>query len=107
MYESKPEILIVDDNSNNHHVYERILESMNLNIEKAMSGQQALKIAHRKDFFLILMDVQMPDMDGFETADLLRNHPKTSHIRPGHILGANILFLENTWYLVYKCQRGP
>ena len=73
-------ILIVDDEPNNHRVYERTLESLNLEFIKVLSGQQALAVAHRHDFFLILMDVQMPEMDGFETASLLLNHPKTSHI---------------------------
>lgn len=73
-------ILIVDDEPNNHRVYERILESLNIEFVNALSGQQALAIAHRHQFFLILMDVQMPEMDGFETASLLLNHPKTSHI---------------------------
>lgn len=73
-------ILIVDDEPNNHRVYERTLESLNLEFVKVLSGQQALAVAHRHDFFLILMDVQMPEMDGFETASLLLDHPKTSHI---------------------------
>jgi signal transduction histidine kinase len=73
-------ILIVDDEPNNHRVYERTLESLNLEFIKVLSGQQALAVAHRHDFFLILMDVQMPEMDGFETASLLLDHPKTSHI---------------------------
>ena len=73
-------ILIVDDEPNNHRVYERTLESLNLEFVKVLSGQQALSVAHRHDFFLILMDVQMPEMDGFETASLLLDHPKTSHI---------------------------
>ena len=73
-------ILIVDDEPNNHRVYERILESLDLEFVNAFSGQQALAVAHKHNFFLILMDVQMPEMDGFETASLLLNHPKTSHI---------------------------
>ena len=80
MVETKPRILIVDDEPNNHRAYERILEPLNLDIEKAMSGQKALEVAYMYDFFLILMDVQMPDMDGFETASLILEHPKTKHI---------------------------
>jgi len=76
----RPKILIVDDEPNNHRVLERILEPLNLECIKVMSGQQALGVAHRHDFFLILMDVQMPEMDGFETASLIFEHPKTSHI---------------------------
>ncbi|MEY8248235.1 MAG: response regulator [Bermanella sp.] len=76
----RPRILIVDDDDSNHRVYERILGPLNLHIEKAHSGLKALEVAHRHDFFLILMDVQMPIMDGFETASLILEHPKTHHI---------------------------
>ena len=75
-----PLILIVDDEPNNLRVYERILAPLNLEFMKAMSGHQALAIAHKHDFFLILMDVQMPGMDGFEAASLILEHPKTCHI---------------------------
>ena len=75
-----PKILIVDDEPNNHRVLERVLEPLKLDCVSVMSGQQALGVAHRQDFFLILMDVQMPEMDGFETASLIFEHPKTSHI---------------------------
>ncbi len=75
-----PKILIVDDEPNNLRVYERTLASLDIDIVKALSGQQALAVAHKHDFALILMDVQMPCMDGFETASLILEHPKTSHI---------------------------
>ncbi len=80
MDKDKSRILVVDDEPNNHRAYERILEPLNLHIEKAISGQKALEAAYSQDFFLILMDVQMPDMDGFETASLILGHPKTKHI---------------------------
>jgi len=80
MNDNRPKILIVDDEPSNHRVYERTLEPLDLIFVKAMSGQQALAVAHRHDFFLILMDVQMPGMDGFETASLILDHPKTCHI---------------------------
>ncbi|OUS03802.1 hypothetical protein A9Q81_06640 [Gammaproteobacteria bacterium 42_54_T18] len=76
----KAKILIVDDEPNNHLVYERILAPLNLDFVKALSGQEALDVAHKYNFFLILMDVQMPGMDGFETASLIIEDPKTSHI---------------------------
>ena len=80
MDKTSPKILIVDDEPNNHHVYNRILEPLPLDIVSVMSGQKALEVAPQHDFFLILMDVQMPEMDGFEAASLLLDHPKTSHI---------------------------
>ncbi|AQS36470.1 signal transduction histidine kinase [Shewanella psychrophila] len=80
MNDPRPQILIVDDEPNNLRVYERILAPLNLEFMKAMSGHQALAVAHKHDFFLILMDVQMPGMDGFEAASLILEHPKTCHI---------------------------
>ncbi|MCP4255102.1 MAG: diguanylate cyclase, partial [Candidatus Scalindua sp.] len=80
MPDIKPKILTVDDVQNNHRVYERILEPLDLDVEKAMSGQKALELALSHDFFLILMDVHMPNMDGFETALLILDHPRTKHI---------------------------
>jgi len=75
-----PKILIVDDVPNNLLVYKRILQNMAIEIVTANSGQQALSIVYKQDFCLILMDVQMPEMDGFEAASLILNHPKTAHI---------------------------
>lgn len=72
-------LLLVDDNLSNLRVYERILEDLNIVIVKALSGEEALDLALEETFFLILMDVQMPGMDGFETASFLINHPKTKH----------------------------
>ncbi len=57
MSDNKPKVLIVDDVQKNHRAYERILEPLDLDIEKAMSGQKALELALCYDFFLILMDV--------------------------------------------------
>jgi diguanylate cyclase (GGDEF)-like protein/PAS domain S-box-containing protein len=75
-----PKILIVDDRLENLLALESILEELDLNILKATSGNDALKIAARADLALILLDVMMPEMDGFETAELLRNNNATKHI---------------------------
>lgn len=80
MTEHLPKILIVDDEPGNHRVYERTLESLNLEFVHVLSGPKALSMVQKHTFFLILMDVQMPGMDGFETANLILDHPKTSHI---------------------------
>ncbi|MCK5543910.1 MAG: EAL domain-containing protein [Desulfobulbaceae bacterium] len=65
-------ILIVDDRPENLLALENLLEELNLNILKATSGNETLKIAAREHPALILLDVMMPEMDGFETAELLR-----------------------------------
>ena len=101
MLDIKPKILTVDDVQNNHRVYERILEPLDLDVEKAMSGQKALELALCHNFFLILMDVNMPDMDGFETASLILDHPKTKHIPV--IFVTAIAIDESFEFKGYKC----
>ena len=73
-------ILIVDDLKENHLVMEGVLIDPELNIVKAMSGEEALSLCLSHDFAVIFMDVQMPGMDGFETAELLRGIEKTKNI---------------------------
>lgn len=78
MINEKPKILIVDDNPKNLHSLRRVLEEVDIEIIEALSGQEALAKALHHEFFVILMDVQMPDMDGFETASLLYENIETS-----------------------------
>jgi signal transduction histidine kinase len=74
-------ILAVDDREDNLLSIETILEEENYTIVKANSGRAALKILlQQQDFTLILMDVQMPDMNGFETASLIYEREKLRHI---------------------------
>ncbi|WP_434359120.1 EAL domain-containing protein [Parasalinivibrio latis] len=73
-------ILIVDDREENLFVLEELLSSMNVEVVKALSGSEALHILIKdSDFCLILMDVQMPVLDGFKTTQLIHKHPKTRH----------------------------
>jgi len=73
-------ILIVDDRQENLFVLESLLDNMNCNIIKATSGNEALSKMLDYDFALVLLDVQMPDMDGFETAELMRSNVRTMYI---------------------------
>src|SRR3954465_3340872 len=74
-------ILAVDDREDNLFSIETILEQDNYVIVKANSGRAALKILlQQHDFTLILMDVQMPDMNGFETASLIYEREKLRNI---------------------------
>jgi signal transduction histidine kinase len=75
-------ILIVDDNKNNLFTLRTLLDEHigNLHIVEADSGQAALKSVAQKAVDLIILDVQMPEMDGFETAALIRSRKKSQHI---------------------------
>lgn len=70
-------ILLVDDRPENLMSLEIVLEELNVNIFKALSGREALKMVMDEEFCLILMDVNMPEMDGIETARLIRERFKT------------------------------
>jgi diguanylate cyclase (GGDEF)-like protein len=73
-------ILIVDDREENLTVLCSILERPNLNIVKATSGNEALALVLDYEFAVALLDVQMPNMDGFEMAELMRGNKKTQNI---------------------------
>jgi diguanylate cyclase (GGDEF)-like protein len=76
----KIKILIVDDIKENLYSLELLLEDEGMEIISAQSGQEALEKTLDHDFFLILMDVQMPGMNGYETAELLRGNSRTKDI---------------------------
>ena len=76
----KINILIVDDRPANIFALSEALSYPDLNIFEATSGNEALALTLKHDFALILMDVQMPEMDGFETAELLRGMKETMNI---------------------------
>jgi len=75
-------ILLVDDLPENLIALQALLEQMPLALElvQSLSGNDALKQTLKRDFALILLDVQMPGMNGIETAELLRSNSKTRHI---------------------------
>jgi signal transduction histidine kinase len=80
MNESLPKILIVDDKPNNLYALRRVLESLTIEIIEANSGQDALVQIMNHKFFLVLLDVNMPEMDGFETADLLLSNKDSTNV---------------------------
>ena len=77
---SNVNILVVDDKQEHLLTLERILEQEGRSIFKATSGSEALKIALTEEIGLILLDVQMPEMDGFEVTRLLKENAKTKDI---------------------------
>src|SRR5205809_247795 len=74
-----PSILIVDDSRDKLVALESILVDLRVNIVKARSGKEALRRLLAEDFAVVLLDVRMPGMDGFETATLIRERSKTAH----------------------------
>jgi len=73
-------ILLVDDQPENLLAIEAVLECLGQTIVKARSGKEALSHLLKEDFAAILLDVQMPEMDGFETAALIRERDKSRHV---------------------------
>ncbi|MFN2441869.1 MAG: response regulator, partial [Thermoanaerobaculia bacterium] len=72
-------ILLVDDQPNNLIALEAMLSDLEVTSVRAESGTQALKRLLDQDFAVILLDVQMPGLDGFETANLIRKREKSRH----------------------------
>jgi signal transduction histidine kinase len=81
-------ILMVDDREENLAALEAILSDLGQNLVRASSGRAALRYLLEQDFAVILLDVQMPDMDGFETATLIKARER-SQLTPIIFLTAN------------------
>lgn len=77
---AKPNILIVDDSIEILDILSRMLAKLRCNIIRAASGQAALERLNEYDTALILLDVKMPDIDGFETAELIHKNENTRGI---------------------------
>ena len=77
---SNEKILIVDDKPENLISLEMVLSDFNLKFIRALSGEEALRHTLREDFALVIMDVQMPGMDGYETLELMRNRRRTQYL---------------------------
>src|SRR5437764_27361 len=93
-------ILLVDDQPANLLALEAILGDLGYNLVKARSGKEAIQRLLTEEFALILLDVQMPDLDGFETAQLIRGREESRR--------TPIIFLtafENTIFVV-EAEEG-
>ena len=78
--EPKVNILMVDDQPGKLLTYEAILGELGENLIKASSGREALDFLLKMDIAVVLMDVSMPELDGFQLADMIRQHPRFQKI---------------------------
>lgn len=76
----KPRVLVVDDVDANLEALELLLSDMGCEVVLARSGEEALRQLLRREFAVMLLDVQMPEMDGYEVAEHARNNPSTRHV---------------------------
>src|SRR5262245_42125773 len=72
-------ILLVDDRPDNLFALEAMLQDLGQNLVRAYSGEEALKHLLDEEFAVILLDVQMPGIDGFEIAKLIKERKKSQH----------------------------
>ena len=76
----KPKILIVDDKEQNLITLEAVLGDFEVIFTRALSGNEALALSLEHDFALAIIDIQMPDMDGYETVKLMRQVNRTKNL---------------------------
>jgi two-component system sensor histidine kinase/response regulator len=76
----RPRVLLVDDRPENLLALTSVLEGLDAELIQARSGTEALRRLLNEDFALIVLDVQMPTLDGFETARLIKRRQRTRHI---------------------------
>jgi len=77
---NKPKILIVDDKPQNLFALEKTLEKLDVDIFKASLGNEALGLTLEHDFCMAIVDVQMPEMDGYELVELMRGNEVTASL---------------------------
>jgi len=90
----KPRILLVDDQPARLLTYESILEGVGVQCVRALSGQEALTRLLQERFAVILLDVSMPGMDGFETAQFIRQHPRYVQTPIIFVTGVHVTALD-------------
>ncbi|MGB9432146.1 MAG: response regulator [Candidatus Acidiferrum sp.] len=95
-------ILMVDDQPAKLLSYEAILRDLNENLIKATSGREALDHLLKTDIALVLLDVSMPDIDGFELANLIRQHPRFQNMAIIFISGVHLTDVDR----IQGYQRG-
>jgi len=87
---ARASILLVDDKPARLLTYEAILQGLEVNCVRAHSGTEALEKLMAQEFAVVLLDVQMPDIDGFEVARLVRQHPRLERMPIIFVTGVNV-----------------
>ncbi|HEX5057798.1 MAG TPA: response regulator, partial [Kofleriaceae bacterium] len=77
--EEKVNILVVDDLADKRLAFREVLDDLDENLVLVGSGAEALRELLEREFAVIVLDVNMPDIDGIETAELIRKHGRTAH----------------------------
>ena len=77
---TRPKILAIDDKKENLLALEALLDDFECDLHQALSGDEGLKLVLEHDYALALLDVQMPGMNGFEVAELIRGIKKSQHL---------------------------
>ena len=90
----RPAVLMVDDQPARLLTYESILSGLELRCVRALSGEEALQQLLKEEFAVILLDVSMPGMDGFELARLIREHPRLEKTPIIFITGVHVSELD-------------
>jgi len=98
----KVNILMVDDQPAKLMSYEVILNELGENLVKATSGKGALELLLKHDFAVVLMDVSMPEIDGFEMANIIHQHPRFQKTAIIFISGVHLTELDQ----IKGYQRG-
>ena len=80
MVDQTSSILIVDDDVRNRRLLELMLRSEGYGTDEAASGEEALQLVSRHKYDLMLLDVMMPGMNGYQVAAKIKSHPDTAHI---------------------------
>jgi PAS domain S-box-containing protein len=94
LLDARPRILLVDDQPARLLTYEAMLAGLEVRCVRTLSGEEALQQLLKLDFAAVLLDVNMPGMDGFEVARLIRGHSRLERTPIIFVTGAEVTALE-------------